>query len=55
MRNALGPEIKICVDANQGYPTAKAAVKVIKAMEEYDLLYMEQPVEGINQMAEVAR
>ena len=55
MRNALGPEIKICVDANQGYTTAKAAVKVIKAMEEYDLLYMEQPVEGINQMAEVAR
>lgn len=55
MRNTLGPEIKICVDANQAYPTAKAAVKLIKAMEEYDLLYMEQPVEGIDQMAEVAR
>jgi len=55
MRQALGPELNICADANQGYPTAKAAVKIIKAMEPYDLLYMEQPVEGIERMAEVAR
>ena len=52
---AIGPDLNICVDANQGYPTAKTAVKIIKAMEEYNLLYMEQPVEGIDQMAEVAR
>jgi len=55
IREAIGPELNICVDANQGYPTAKAAVKITKAMEEYNLLYMEQPVEGIDQMAEVAR
>jgi muconate cycloisomerase len=55
MREALGPETKICVDANQGYPTPKSAVQVIRAMEPFDLLYMEQPVEGIDQMAEVAR
>jgi muconate cycloisomerase len=55
IREAIGPDVNICVDANQGYPTAKAAVRTIKAMEEYDLLYMEQPVEGIDQMAEVAR
>ncbi|HEY7167711.1 MAG TPA: enolase C-terminal domain-like protein [Candidatus Binatia bacterium] len=55
MRSALGPDIRICVDANQGYPTPKAAVKVIKAMEEYDLLYMEQPVEGIDGLADIAR
>jgi len=55
IRKALGSDINICVDANQGYPTAKAAVKITKEMEEYDLLYMEQPVEGIEQMAEVAR
>jgi muconate cycloisomerase len=55
VRQAVGPAVHICVDANQGYPTAKAAVKAIKAMEEHDLLYMEQPVEGIDQMAEVAR
>ena len=55
IRAAIGPDLNICVDANQGYPTAKAAVKIIKAMAEYDLLYMEQPVEGIERMAEVAR
>src|ERR1044071_6066597 len=55
MRNALGPDVRICVDANQGYPTPKAAMKIIKAMEEYDLLYMEQPVEGMDGMAEIAR
>ena len=55
MRNALGPEVNICIDANQGYPTVKAAVKITKAMQEYDLLYVEQPVEGIDQMAEVTR
>jgi muconate cycloisomerase len=55
MRDALGPEAKICVDANQGYPTPKVAVQVTKAMAEYGLLYMEQPVEGIDRMAEVAK
>jgi muconate cycloisomerase len=55
MRDALGPDTRICVDANQGYPTPKVAAQVTKAMAEYDLLYMEQPVEGIDQMAEVAK
>jgi muconate cycloisomerase len=55
MRKAIGPDSNMCVDANQGYSSAKVAVKIIKAMEEYNLLYMEQPVEGIDQMAEVAR
>ena len=34
IRQAIGPDLNICVDANQGYPTAKAAVKIIRAMEE---------------------
>jgi muconate cycloisomerase len=55
MRKALGSSVGICVDANGGYPTVKAAMRVIKAMEEYDLLYMEQPIEGIDRMAEVTR
>ncbi len=54
IRNAIGGELNICVDANQGYPTPKAAIKTIRAMEEFGLLYMEQPVEGIDRMAEVA-
>ena len=55
IRKAIGPDLNICVDANQGYPSAKAAVRIIKAMAEYDLFYMEQPVEGIDHMAEIAR
>ncbi len=55
VREALGPDIQITVDANQGYATPKVAVQTIKAMEEYNILYMEQPVEGIDAMALVAR
>ncbi len=55
MRRALGDDTKICVDANQGYPTPRVAVRTIKAMESYDLLYMEQPVEGIRAMAIVVQ
>jgi muconate cycloisomerase len=55
IRAAAGPGVKICVDANQGYSTPKLAVQVTRAMAEFDLLYMEQPVEGIDRMAEVAR
>ncbi len=55
MRESLGAETNICVDANQGYETPKLAMRVIWAMQEYDLHYMEQPVEGIDQMAAVTR
>jgi len=55
IRSAVGSNVRICVDANQGYSSPKLAVQVIKAMAEYDLLYIEQPVEGMEQMAEVTR
>jgi muconate cycloisomerase len=55
IRSAVGSDIRVCVDANQGYSSPKLAVQVIKAMAEYDLLYMEQPVEGVDRMAEVTR
>jgi muconate cycloisomerase len=55
IRSAVGSDVRICVDANQGYSSPKLAVQVIKAMAEYDLLYMEQPVEGVDRMAEVTR
>jgi muconate cycloisomerase len=54
IRNAVGPMVQIAVDANQGYGTPKAAVQTIQAMEPYGILYMEQPVEGIDAMAQVA-
>lgn len=55
IRKAVGSAIQLSVDANQGYPTPKVAVQTIKSMEEYNIRYMEQPVEGIDMMAEVAR
>ena len=51
LRKELGPDIVIFIDANQGYPTVKEAVKWINKMDSrYNLEYLEQPVEGRNQM-----
>lgn len=55
IRKAVGPEIQLAIDANQGYSTSKIAVEAIKAIAEYGIRYMEQPVEGIDAMAEVAQ
>lgn len=54
VRMAVGPDIHLAVDANQGYLSPRVAVQTIKAMEEFAILYMEQPVEGIDAMAKVA-
>jgi L-alanine-DL-glutamate epimerase-like enolase superfamily enzyme len=54
VRQAIGNAGKIRVDANQGYRTWREAVRVIAAMAEYDLVYVEQPVEGLRAMAEVS-
>lgn len=54
IRESLGPQIQITVDANQGYASPKIAVEAVKAMEEYGIQFMEQPVEGIDAMALVA-
>lgn len=42
------------MDANQGYPTPKEAIRTIRAMEVYRLKYVEQPVEGIARLGQVA-
>jgi muconate cycloisomerase len=55
VRKAIGPELHIAVDANQGYATPKLAIRTIRRMQEYAIRYMEQPVEGIDAMAEVTR
>src|SRR5258705_494086 len=52
VRQAIGSAGKIRVDANQGYRTWREAVRAISAMEKYDLVYAEQPVEGLRAMAE---
>ena len=43
------------VDANQGYRTWKEALRITRILADYDIWYMEQPVEGLENMARVAR
>ena len=50
-----GLAIALCVDANQGYRTPGEAIRTFRRMERYDLIYFEQPVEGIDRLAQVAR
>lgn len=54
MRKAIGAAPRIRVDANQGYRTWREAVSAIERMMEYDIVYAEQPVDGIEGMAEVS-
>ena len=55
VRGLVGPDVDIVVDANQGWPTPKHAIAVLRRMEEHRIRYAEQPVEGIARMARVAR
>ena len=43
IRKAVGPDVKIRVDANQGW-SAKEAVRIIECLNEYNLELVEQPV-----------
>jgi muconate cycloisomerase len=55
IRETVGPGMALCVDANQGYRTPGEAIRTLRRMERFDLIYFEQPVEGIERLAEVAR
>ncbi len=55
VRDTVGPGAALCVDANQGYRTVGEAVRTFRRMERSDPIYFEQPVEGIERLAEVAR
>ena len=55
VREAVGDETALCVDANQGYSSPGEALQTLKAMEPCRLKYAEQPVEGLLRMAEVAK
>jgi muconate cycloisomerase len=55
VRGLVGADVDIVVDANQGWPTPKHAIAVLRRMEEHRIRYAEQPVEGIPRMARVAR
>ena len=55
IRQAAGPSIKLCVDANEGYKTPGQAIQAIREMESVGLIYVEQPVMGIERIARVAQ
>jgi muconate cycloisomerase len=57
VREAIGPEVRLRVDANMAWPTAKEAIRLIRAMERWDLELVEQPLppRELDAMAEVRR
>jgi muconate cycloisomerase len=57
IRDAIGPDIKLRVDGNMGWPTAKHAIRMIRAMEPWNLELVEQPLPAhdLDGMAEVRR
>jgi muconate cycloisomerase len=54
VREVVGPDIDITVDANQAWPTAKRAIQVIRRMEEHGVAFVEQPCDGLDKLEEVA-
>lgn len=57
VREAIGPEVRLRVDANMAWPTAKEAIRLIRAMEAWNLELVEQPLPAhdLDGMAEVRR
>lgn len=47
LRKRLGPDIVLRLDANQGYQTAKQALRVLDTLAAEGLSFIEQPVEGL--------
>ena len=56
IRERVGPDVKIRIDANMNW-SVPAAIKWIRALEQYDLQYVEQPVPDFDLagMAQVRR
>lgn len=54
IRKAVGPEVSLCVDANEGYSTPGQAIQTVRRMQDAGLIYVEQPVMGIERIGRVA-
>jgi D-galactarolactone cycloisomerase len=56
LRESLGPDIKLMIDANGGYDV-KTAIRVAQKVEPYDIFWFEEPVtpEDVAGLAEVRR
>jgi L-Ala-D/L-Glu epimerase / N-acetyl-D-glutamate racemase len=57
VREAIGPAVRLRVDANMAWSTAKEAIRLIRAMEPWELELVEQPLppRELDAMAEVRR
>jgi muconate cycloisomerase len=55
IRDTVGAKAALCIDANQGYATPAEAIRTFRRMARASIAYFEQPVEGIERLAEVAR
>lgn len=55
VREAIGPDIKLGVDANGGWPSVAVAIETIKRLREFGIYFAEQPIspEQSSQLAEV--
>ncbi|MDQ7828044.1 MAG: enolase C-terminal domain-like protein [Armatimonadota bacterium] len=54
VREAVGPDVEIRLDANQAY-TVPVAIRTLRVLERWGLALAEQPTEGIDELAAVAR
>jgi muconate cycloisomerase len=57
VRAAIGPAVRLRIDANMAWRTAKEAIRLIRAMERWDLELVEQPLppRDLVALAEVRR
>jgi len=57
VRAAVGPDVAIKIDANQGWRTPGTAIRAIRQLVPFDPAYVEQPVDGrdLEGLAEVRR
>jgi len=57
VRQAAGPEVRLRVDVNQGWHTARVAIPAVRRLMRYQVEWVEQPVdaEDLDALAEVTQ
>jgi len=54
VREAIGPDVQLFLDANNAWPDAPTAIRYIRAFEPYDIGWIEEPVMPDNLVQSVA-
>jgi len=55
LREELGGDVNLAIDANQSYVTVGEALYVSRELADLNIRYLEQPVPGLKRLAEVRR